>query len=89
MKQICEYREGADILRTQEGLQTNIPESIDYGRIKDTSVPSNYNMQKDLAEVGMRVREPFDVIEFDRTYTRIRKSINDAEFEKKKEKSNP
>lgn len=84
MIQKCAFREGADILETQQGLQVNIPESIDYGRIKDTSVPANYNMQKDLAEVGIRVREPFDVIEFDRTYTRIRKSINDAEYEKKK-----
>lgn len=84
MIQNCTFRVGADILETQQGLQVNIPESIDYGRIKDTSVPANYNMQKNLSEVGVRVREPFDVIEFDRTYTRIRKSINDAEYGKKK-----
>lgn len=82
MKQICEFRQGADILETQSGLATSIPDAIDYGRIKDTSVPSSYNGQKNLTEVGERVREPFDVIEFDRTYTKVRKQINDAEYEK-------
>ena len=86
MKQVCKFRSGADILATQAGLATSIPDAIDYGRIKDTSVPSSYNGQKALQEVGKRIEQPFDVIEFDRTYTRIRKSINDAEFERSKEK---
>lgn len=84
MKQKCHFRTGADILATQAGLQVSIPAAIDYGRIKDTSVPSQYNGQKSLNEVGTRIAEPFDVIEFDRTYTKIRKSINDAEYERKK-----
>ena len=84
MKQICEFISGADILATQSGLQVNIPDSIDYGRIKDTSVSSQYNGQKKLNEVGTRIAEPFDIIEFDRTYTKIRKSINDSEYERKK-----
>lgn len=86
MKQVCKFRQGADILATQSGLATSIPDAIDYGRIKDTSVPSSYNGQKSLQEVGQRIGEPFDIIEFDRTYTKVRKSINDAEFERTKDK---
>ena len=85
MKQICKFRAGADILATQSGLGVSIPDAIDYGRIKDTSVPSSYNGQKALKEVGKRIEQPFDIIEFDRTYTKIRKSINDAEYERSKE----
>jgi hypothetical protein len=83
MKQICKYQAGADILATQSGLATSIPDAMDFGRIKDTSVPSQYNGQKNLDDVGQRIAEPFDVIEFDRTYTKIRKSINASEFAKK------
>ena len=85
MKQICKFRKGADIAETVQGLAVNVPQAIDYSRIKDTSVPSSYNGQKDVAEVGERIREPFDVIEYDRSYTRLRKYINDSEYQKKQE----
>lgn len=85
MKQVCKFRQGADILATQSGLAVSIPDAMDFGRIKDTSVSSQYNGQKNLNEVGTRIAEPFDVIEFDRTYTKIRKQINDSEYERKKD----
>ena len=77
MKQICKYVPGRDIAETVPGLAVNIPESMDYNRIKDTSVPSSYNGQSQLEDVGSRIAEPFDVIEYDRAYTRIRKSVRD------------
>ena len=72
MIQICKFDEHADIVQTVPGLQVNIPDSMDFHRIQDTSVPAMYNGQKDLSEVGTRIREPFDVIEYDRAYTRVR-----------------
>lgn len=75
MKQSCKFVSGRDIVQTVPGLQVNIPESMDYHRIQDTSVPSMYNGQQDLSEVGLRIREPFDVIEYDRSYTRIRHAV--------------
>lgn len=75
MKQICKFSSGRDIVQTVPGLHVNIPDSIDYHRIQDTSVPSMYNGQQDLSEVGTRIREPFDVIEYDRAYTRIRHKV--------------
>lgn len=86
MKQTCKFNKMSDITETVQGLAVNIPVALDYSRIKDTSVPSSYNGQKDVDEVGERVREPFDVIEYDRSYTRLRKYINDSEFEKTKGK---
>lgn len=77
MKQVCKFRKGADIMETVQGLQTSIPDAIDYYRIKDTSCPSSYNNQKDLSDVGSRVKEPFDVIEYDRSFTRLRKYMKD------------
>lgn len=85
MKQSCKFRSGADILETVPGLQASIPEAIDFFRIKDTSCPSSYNGQKNLDEVGSRIREPFDVIEYDRSYTRLRKYINEDSKKKKEE----
>ena len=85
MKQNCKFRIGADIIETVQGLQVNIPDSLDYARIKDTSVPAHYNGQKNPCEVGTRISEPFDVIEYDRAYTKLRKNINDSEYSKKNE----
>lgn len=82
MKQICKFVSGRDIVQTVPGLQVNISDSIDFHRIQDTSVPSMYNGQQDISEVGTRIREPFDVIEFDRTYTRIRHSVLKEKSEK-------
>lgn len=77
MKQVCKFDKARDITEVVPGLGVNIREAMNTGSIKDTSVPAMFNMQKDIAEVGSRLSEPFDVIEYDRAYTRIRKSIND------------
>lgn len=82
MKHNCKFVSGRDIVQTVPGLQVNIPESIDFHRIQDTSVASQYNGQQTLEEVGVRIREPFDVIEFDRTYTRIRHKVLKEKAEK-------
>lgn len=82
MKHTCKFVSGRDIVQTVPGLQVNIPDSMDFHRIQDTSVPSMYNGQQSLDDVGTRIHEPFDVIEFDRTYTRIRHNV----LKEKKEK---
>lgn len=85
MIQICKVSIGSDIMETVQGLQVNIPDSLDYARIKDTSVPAHYNGQKNPAEVGNRLSEPFDVIEYDRAYTKLRKYIRDDSSKKQEE----
>lgn len=76
------YHPKRDIAEVVPNLGVNIPDSLDYNRIKDTSVPAHYNGQKTTNEVGQRIYEPFDVIEYDRSYTRIRKEIRDAKNKK-------
>lgn len=83
MRQICKYNPKSDILEVVEGLSVNLDKALTSGEIRDTSVPAQYNMQKELAEVGSRVSEPFDVIEYERAYTRIRKLIKDKKKEEK------
>lgn len=83
MKQTCKYDPMRDILEVVEGLSVNLDKALTSGVIRDTSVPAQYNMQKELAEVGNRVSEPFDVIEYERAYTRIRKQIKDKKDEEK------
>lgn len=75
MKQCPKFVSGPDITETVQGLGANIPDAIDYHRIQDTSVPSMYNGQQSLSDVGVRIREPFDVIEYDRSYTRVRAKV--------------
>lgn len=85
MKQSPKFVSGPDITQTAPGLGVNIPDSIDYHRIQDTSVPAMYNGQKSLSDVGTRIREPFDVIEYDRSYTRVRaKAIADSKKDENK-----
>lgn len=75
MKQTCRFVSGRDIIQTVQGLQVNVPDTIDFHRIQDTSVPSQYNGQQSLEDVGVRIRDSFDVIEYDRSYTRIRHNV--------------
>lgn len=82
MRQSCKFVSGRDIVQTVPGLQVNISDSIDFHRIQDTSVPSQYNGQQTMEDVGVRIREPFDVIEYDRTYTRIRHKVLKEKSEK-------
>lgn len=72
MKQTCRFQSGRDIMQTVPGLEVKVSDSIDYHRIQDTSVPSMYNGQQTFEDVGSRIHEPFDVIEYDRAYTRVR-----------------
>lgn len=85
MKQICKYRKGADIMEVVPNLGVDVNNALETGQIRDTSVPAQYNMQKELAEVGTRVSEPFDVIEYERAYTRIRKDIKDKNSKEDKD----
>lgn len=84
MKQICEYIKGADICEVVPGQGVDVCNAIETGIIQDTSANVFHNQMKELGEVGMVVRDPFDVIEYDRSYTKFRKYVNDKENEKNK-----
>ena len=82
----CRYSKQRDIMRVVPSQGVVIPDALDYGRIKDSCVHTDYNGQSTCAEVGTRIEQPFDVIEYERSYTKLRKYINDKEKEKESKK---
>lgn len=83
MIQCCKYDKVADICDVVQGLGVDVCNAIETGVIQDTSATTFHNMMKDFAEIGPVVREPFDVIEYDRSYTKFRKYVKDEEDKKK------
>lgn len=82
MKQICKHNKSADIAQTVQGLEVNVCNAIETGIIQDTSALVFHNMMENLGEVGMVARDPFDIIEYDRTYAKFRKYVEDEADEK-------
>lgn len=76
------FQEGRDICRVERGLASDIRGAVTNFTIKDTSTDAFYNGMETLDEVGPRVRDNFDVIEYEKSYARYRKSVNEN-------KSNP
>ena len=84
MKQNCTYCKGVDIVDVVPGLGVDVHNAIETGIIEDKSAKVFHNMIQELGEIGNVVREPFDIIEYDRTYTKFRKYVDDDEASKQK-----
>lgn len=82
MVQNCCYCKGADIVEVVPNLGVDVCNAIETGVIQDTSATVFHNMMKELGEVGIVARDPFDVIEYERSYTKFRKYVNDEEGKK-------
>ena len=87
MKQVCKFCKGVDIADVVPCLGVDVCNAIDTGIIQDTSASVFHNMMKELGEVGMVARDPFDIIEYDRSYSKFRKYVNDKEKDKNKDKN--
>lgn len=81
MKQSPKFQSGPDIARTRKGLGANVNKAIESGVIVDTCADLSFNQQKECSEVGMRISEPFDAIEYDRAMSRFRKKMKDLDKE--------
>lgn len=86
MKQVCKFRKGADIVEVVPNLGVDVCNAIETGIIQDTSAKVFHNMMEELGEVGMVARDPFDIIEYDRSYSKFRKYVKDKESDKDKNK---
>lgn len=86
MRQVCKFCKGADIVEVVPNLGVDICQSIESGIIQDTSASVFHNMMKELGEVGMVARDPFDIIEYERSYSKFRKYVKDKENAKNKDK---
>lgn len=83
MKQVCKFCKGKDIVQVVPGLGVDVNSAVETGIIKDTSATVFHNMMKELGEIGMVARDPFDIIEYEHGYAKFRKHVNDKEKEKK------
>lgn len=86
MKQVCKFCKGSDIVEAVPNLGVDVHNAIETGVIQDTSAKVFHNMMNELGEVGQVARDPFDIIEYERTYTKFRKYVNDKEKDKNKDK---
>lgn len=82
MIQNCAYQKDVDIAEVVPNLGVDVCNCIETGIIQDTSAKVFHNMMKDTSEVGQVVRDMFDVIEYERTYSKFRKFVEDEESKK-------
>lgn len=85
MKQSCKFCPQSDIAEVVEGLGVDVCNAIESGIIQDTSAKVFHNMMKELGEIGIVARDPFDIIEYDRSYAKFRKYVKDEESKKKQQ----
>lgn len=82
----CVFCKGKDITEVVPGLEVDLGSAIETGIVQDTSALAFHNMMKDLAEVGQVARDQFDIIEYEHSYAKFRKHVNDKEKEKSESK---
>ena len=86
MIQICKFRKGADIVEVVPNLGVDVCNAIDTGIIQDTSASVFHNMMENLAEVGPVARDVFDIIEYDRAYSKFRRYVDEDSKKDNKDK---
>ena len=84
MKRVCKFCKGADIVEVVPNLGVDVASAIENGIIKDTSASVFHNMMKEFPEIGQVARDNFDIIEYERSYAKFRKYVNDNEKNKDK-----
>ena len=82
MVQDCTYSKGRDIISVVPGLGVDIRGAIEQGIIKDTSAAVFHNKIEKLDEVGIVARDMFDIVEYERSYTKFRRFVKDNESKK-------
>lgn len=83
MRQVCKFDEKTDITPVVPALGVDVNSAIETGIIQDTSASVFHNEMKELGEVGIVARDPFDVIEYERSYSKFRKYVKDNESKSK------
>jgi len=66
------YRAGRDILPVEKADAVNITDLIEKDAIQDKSVPALFNAIETSADIGGRVRNQFDILEYQTSVSRIR-----------------
>lgn len=77
MIQICKYSEPACITPTNPDLAGNFKQSLRDGIVRDTSAHAFYNMLKECDQIGPRISDEFDFIEYDNALRHYRKKVEE------------
>lgn len=77
MIQICKFDKKRDICATNPTLGVDLKGAIRNHVVKDTSASVFYNQQKELDEVGYRIRDMFDCVEMQGTIRRFRQKASE------------
>lgn len=72
------YRRGRDIMDVVPNQCPNITELLEKDAIQDKSVPALFNQIEDFEDIGMRVRNKFDILNYQTSFTRIRGARKDS-----------
>lgn len=79
MRQICKFNDKTDITSVVPSLGVDVNSAIESGIITDTSANVFHNEMNELSEVGIVARDSFDIIEYERSYSKFRKYVKDNE----------
>lgn len=66
------YRVGRDIMDVAPNDCPNITELLEKDAIQDRSVPALFNQLENVADIGGRVRDRFDIINYQNSIVRTR-----------------
>lgn len=66
------YVAGRDIIPVVQSGAPDITDLIEKDAIQDRSVPAQFNQIEDVADIGGRVRNRFDILEYNNSITKIR-----------------
>ena len=68
----CRFCKGRDIISVVPCNSPNITELIEKDAIQDKSVPALFNEISSFEDIGFRVRNRFDILEYQSSVVRIR-----------------
>lgn len=77
MLQVCKFNKKRDICATNPTLGLDLKGAIRNHVVRDTSASVFYNQQKELSQVGTRIRDMFDCVEMQGTIRRYRQKASE------------
>lgn len=81
MREICKYSEPESITPTNPDMVDTFKQDVRNGIVADNSSKAFYNMLKESGDIGMRISDEFDFIEYDNAVRTYRKRLEDENID--------
>lgn len=72
------FRKGRDIMDVAPNSCPNITELLEKDAIQDKSVPALFNQIENVSDIGARVRDRFDILNYQNAIVRTRGARKDS-----------